>query len=150
MADESKSFWTTVPGLLTAIAALLTASTGAYLAFHRGGPDHLVDSTSVPSRSTVSGVWTFTMVSQVAGRTYNGTLRLTQDASIVTGEIDLPGGGNRAVNGTFDGETLELSRDVPSYSTVQRYVLTMKDGAFQGRFWNIGTQADSGSIALSH
>ncbi len=36
---EKKSFWTTLPGLITAIATLLTAITGAYLAFHDIGPN---------------------------------------------------------------------------------------------------------------
>jgi hypothetical protein len=34
-ADAKPSFWTTLPGVLTGIAAVLTAATGAYLALHK-------------------------------------------------------------------------------------------------------------------
>lgn len=40
MSDESKAgFWSSLPGVLTAIAALITAGTGAFLALRQPGPD---------------------------------------------------------------------------------------------------------------
>ena len=41
MSDEKKSFWTTLPGIFTGIAAVITASTGLYLAlnFNNKGSD---------------------------------------------------------------------------------------------------------------
>src|SRR5262245_25579144 len=39
MATKSKpGFWSTLPGLLTALAAVATAATGAYVALHKPGP----------------------------------------------------------------------------------------------------------------
>jgi len=35
MPENNKSFWTTLPGILTGIAAILTAITGLYLALNR-------------------------------------------------------------------------------------------------------------------
>lgn len=35
MADDKPNFWTTLPGILTGIAAVVTAVTGAYLSFHK-------------------------------------------------------------------------------------------------------------------
>jgi hypothetical protein len=37
MSDKQKSFWTSLPGILTGVAAIITAITGLYLAT---GPDH--------------------------------------------------------------------------------------------------------------
>lgn len=33
MPDDGRSWWATLPGLLTALAAVITALTGAYVAF---------------------------------------------------------------------------------------------------------------------
>ena len=37
MADEQKGFWTSMPGILTGLATVLTAITGLYLAISGGG-----------------------------------------------------------------------------------------------------------------
>lgn len=40
MSEAPKtSFWTTLPGILTGVAAVITAATGAYLGFRKAGPD---------------------------------------------------------------------------------------------------------------
>jgi hypothetical protein len=39
MPEEEKRFWTTLPGILTGIAAVLTAATGLYLAFPSGSDE---------------------------------------------------------------------------------------------------------------
>ena len=38
MPDDNKGFWSSLPGLLTAVAALVTAGTGAYLALRASNP----------------------------------------------------------------------------------------------------------------
>jgi hypothetical protein len=38
MTDQKQSFWSSVPGILTGIAALITAMTGLYLALNGGNP----------------------------------------------------------------------------------------------------------------
>jgi hypothetical protein len=38
MSEDNKSFWSTLPGLLTAVAALVTAGTGAFLALRASNP----------------------------------------------------------------------------------------------------------------
>jgi hypothetical protein len=45
-ADSKPGFWSTAPGILTGIAAVLTAATGAYVALHRpSSPPQRPDST---------------------------------------------------------------------------------------------------------
>jgi hypothetical protein len=57
MGTESKpSFWSTAPGILTGVAAVLTAATGAYVALHRPGsipqrPDSLPPPNTSPAPS---------------------------------------------------------------------------------------------------
>ncbi len=38
MADEAKGFWSSIPGILTGIAAVITAMTGLYIAINAQGP----------------------------------------------------------------------------------------------------------------
>ena len=38
MPERQTPFWTSVPGILTGLAAVLTAGTGLYVAVSRGGP----------------------------------------------------------------------------------------------------------------
>jgi hypothetical protein len=42
--DARPSFWTTLPGILTGVAAVVTAATGAYMALHRGPVSRAADS----------------------------------------------------------------------------------------------------------
>ena len=45
MTEKQQSFWTTLPGILTGVAAIITAITGLYLAIGRnhGAPDRAID-----------------------------------------------------------------------------------------------------------
>ncbi len=38
MADKAKGFWSSIPGILTGIAAVITATTGLYMAINGNGP----------------------------------------------------------------------------------------------------------------
>lgn len=38
MADKAKGFWSSIPGILTGIAAVITATTGLYIAINGNGP----------------------------------------------------------------------------------------------------------------
>lgn len=51
MAERGSGFWSTLPGILTGIAAVITASTGFYLAFVRqpGGASPTSAATSPPA-----------------------------------------------------------------------------------------------------
>ena len=52
MADEQKGFWTSMPGILTGLATVLTAITGLYLAISGGGQNG--QDGQVPAVPTVS------------------------------------------------------------------------------------------------
>ncbi len=39
MADEAKGFWSSIPGILTGIAAVITAMTGLYIATNNNTPE---------------------------------------------------------------------------------------------------------------
>ena len=57
MADTSSSgpsWWQTLPGILTGIAAIITAATGLYLAFSRTAPR--IEPTTTPSAPVARGV----------------------------------------------------------------------------------------------
>ena len=57
MADENKNFWMSLPGILTGIAAVLTALTGLFLALSGNGPPETRNPPSVtlPKEATASG-----------------------------------------------------------------------------------------------
>jgi len=38
MADKARGFWSSIPGILTGIAAVITATTGLYMAINGNGP----------------------------------------------------------------------------------------------------------------
>ncbi|HEX4953958.1 MAG TPA: SPOR domain-containing protein [Thermoanaerobaculia bacterium] len=50
MPEESKGFWTTLPGVLTGFAAVIGAVTGLYVAMKpQTGPAQVTESSSVPT-----------------------------------------------------------------------------------------------------
>ncbi|MBQ0720453.1 MAG: hypothetical protein KBT88_07820 [Gammaproteobacteria bacterium] len=48
MADKAKGFWSSIPGILTGIAALITATTGLYIAMN--GSDAGTGKTATPAK----------------------------------------------------------------------------------------------------
>jgi hypothetical protein len=51
-ASRGSSFWTSLPGILTGTAAVLTAVTGIYIAMRGGGPDERPLAPTTPAAST--------------------------------------------------------------------------------------------------
>jgi len=49
MVDEEKGFWSSIPGILTGIAAVITATTGLYMAINSNGADTTEGTTTPPS-----------------------------------------------------------------------------------------------------
>ena len=49
MADEVKGFWSSIPGILTGIAAVITATTGLYIAINGNGAAIEEDKTTPPT-----------------------------------------------------------------------------------------------------
>jgi hypothetical protein len=65
------------------------------------------------------------MKNNVSGRTYQGVMRLTQDGTAVSGEMDDPGGSagrTSGVVGTYVQNELKLSRGT-GLNTAQEYRL---------------------------
>jgi hypothetical protein len=106
-----------------------------------------------PSSSTsvrpLTGTWSYTMKSNVSGRTYQGFFRLTQDGTSVSGEMDDPGkpGITSGVAGTYLHTRLRLSRNT-GMNTAQEYELNGAGQQLAGTFKNVGDYADSGTIEI--
>ena len=49
MADEDRGFWSSMPGILTGIAAVITATTGLYMAINGTGPATEEDPAMLPT-----------------------------------------------------------------------------------------------------
>jgi len=104
--------------------------------------------TPAPAYS-VSGFWKYKMTSQVSGNTNQGSLTLTQDGTTVAGVLDnIFDNTKSGVEGTFIGNTLELSRDTGA-DTTQKYRLTKEsDNKLTGTFDNVGKWPDKGTIEI--
>ena len=49
MAEQTKGFWSSIPGILTGIAAVITATTGLYMAINGNGPATEEDPATLPT-----------------------------------------------------------------------------------------------------
>ena len=74
---------------------------------------------------------------------------LTMDGDRVSGVMNPCDGSKNAVVGTFNGNTLELSRDTGVANTIQRFRLMKRsDDRLAGEYWNDGAAKDKGTIEL--
>ena len=95
----------------------------------------------------VDGTWRYTMLSEQGGGTHEGSVNFTSDGTSVTGVIDVWDNTGKVIRGTIEDNFLDLSRET-GLDTVQHYQFSLINGVWQGRFWNTGKYADSGSIVL--
>ncbi len=174
---EQPGFWRTLPGILTGIAGIIGAIGTAYVAIKSvppaiqpskadlfppitntpvsptaptPNPGHSVPPTALPSPSeySVSGIWEYTAESQVSGTKCTNRLRLTMDGPSVIGVFDTCDHTGSGVEGTFQDNILEFSRNT-GLATVQQFRLTkVNDNRFSGRFWNDGQIPDAGTIVI--
>ncbi len=115
-----------------------------------GGIVALLQYIGAPHAHTLSGTWSYTMKSNISGRTYQGFMHLTQDGTTVGGDMDSPGGKAGVTNGvagTYVRSKLKLSRDT-GMNTSQEYELNGAHPQLAGTFHNVGDYADSGTIEI--
>ena len=139
MTRTSKSFWSSLPGILTALAGLLTACTGLYLALRPSTVRHDV--------SLLTGTWHYSLASSVAGTTHEGSMSLTQKGRILAGVMDVWDGSKGEIAGTVEGSNVKLTRDT-GLNTIQEFTLTGTDRSLSGVFSNTGKYLDNGTITL--
>ena len=104
---------------------------------------------------SVSGVWWYSMNSDVSHNTTRGTLRLLMDGSSITGVLENTFDKTKGiVQGEYTNNTLEMSRDT-GLNTIQNYTLRKVSGnKLQGEFWNVAKQSgqhfypDKGTIDI--
>jgi hypothetical protein len=134
---KGKSAW--VKWVVKLVIALLAAGGGIVALLTYFHPK--------PINPSLTGTWNYKMVGSARSRTYEGTMRLTQDGDIVSGEMDTPEGPSGAtsgIRGTYVRGTLDLIKGTGA-DTDQEYLLTGKGRHLAGRFVNKGNFADSGN-----
>lgn len=160
MAEESKSFWTTLPGILTGLAALITAIGGLMLIFNKSPNSNHSSENSV---SKIIGEWTFILHSDVTGITLKGTLTLNPDQG--SGENNVIGrietfntdwnNFSGDIKGIFINNELKLSRETGVENVIQYYDLfyysaSNLSGTFHNAGNNIEKYKDNGTFVISH
>ena len=100
---------------------------------------------------SLTGTWSYTMMSTQSHQTYQGILTLTMDRAVVAGTMENTfDNSSSGVHGSFANNTLELSRETGKDETVQLYRLTKRDDrTFAGTFWNRGRWKDEGTIEIT-
>ncbi len=100
---EQASFWRTIPGLLTAIAAVVTAVTGLLVALPKVG---LLEREPPPAR--ISGVWVAN-VTYSWGATHKERFALQADGNRAVGTATFLGTPRAVVSGTLDADTVSFA-----------------------------------------
>ena len=128
--SEKKNFWQTLPGILTALAAILTASTGLLLAFNQVGCFHK-DAKEIKSANTTSSH------NPATADTTNSSV--TGNADKITGATfsmtDIKGKGAE-----HEYKILEavIEPKDPSASTIKIKIRYTNNIAYPANFWNSG------------
>jgi hypothetical protein len=117
------SFWRTIPGLLTALAGVITAVTGLLLALPKVGliggeaapaPAASIASSVAGARETappatdISGVWSAT-VTYSWGATHKERFALQGDGARVVGTATFLGSPRGVMGGTREGDTISFT-----------------------------------------
>jgi hypothetical protein len=96
---------------------------------------------------SLSGAWNYTMSSAQGGGVHHGTITLSQSGTYVTGTMTQADHTSTSVRGSFNSNTLIMSRDT-GLNTIQTYSLTRSDDSLSGTFQNEGQFPDSGSFRI--
>ena len=141
MTTKTESFWTTLPGVLTAIAALITAVGGIYLAQK---PDEMK-----PKTDLITGKWNFTMSSTVPNNMWKITGTLVIESSDKDTGTNIKGhieSGietpeylkfSNDIKGTYINNELRFYRETTVVNLLQEYDLKFfSDKRFSGEYYN--------------
>jgi hypothetical protein len=161
MADDQKPFWSSLPGILTGIAALLTAATGLIAAFHghnksqdsaQSAPPAITQpatpspaTPSSPDVNTVTGFW-----SGSAESLKMAVLNLNGSGSTLHGTFQRPCVSPRIFDidsASWEGSTLvvtvsQLGNDKKTHAPAPpvQFDLQLKDGKLAGNFIRLKRQ----------
>ena len=100
---EQASFWRTIPGLLTAVAAVVTAVTGLLVALPKVG---LLE--REPPPASINGVWVAN-VTYSWGATHKERFALQSDGSRAVGTATFLGTPRAVVSGALDSHTVSFA-----------------------------------------
>ena len=115
--EQATGFWRTIPGLLTALAAVITALTGLLLALPKVGlftreaaPAAAETSTreAAPSDIDISGVWSAS-VTYSWDATYKERFALQTDGNRVVGTATFLGSPRGVVSGMREGNRISFA-----------------------------------------
>jgi hypothetical protein len=99
---------------------------------------------------SVTGVWDYTMRSNLDQRIHTGSLDLTMDGETVSGTMRMWDKTDSAVKGTFKADSLSFVRETGMQGTVQFFELKkVSDKGFAGTFRNEGSVPDNGTITIA-
>ena len=99
---------------------------------------------------SVTGVWDYTMRSNLDQRIHSGSIDLTMDGETVSGTMRMWDKTDSAVKGTLKADSLSLVRETGMQGTVQFFDLKkVGDKRFAGTFRNEGSIPDNGTITIA-
>jgi hypothetical protein len=100
----------------------------------------------------LSGIWQYTLTSDVNHIALHGSLKIVMDGASVGGDFieDFPDGSSKGVHGSFNGVTLELARDTGKNAMQNYYLTRQDDNRLTGSFRNVGAAEtrDDGSFII--
>lgn len=160
MEEKHKSFWTTLPGTLTGLAALITAIGGIFLIQRDGQKENNGNRSPL---AKIEGAWTFTWHSTLTGNSLKGTLVLQPDEgsgiNSVKGHMETFNSDwqnfSSDVVGTFLNNELKLYRETGIQNVTQLYdLIYYSQNKISGTFHNKnGTNMpgyeDNGTLELA-
>ncbi|NJD60656.1 MAG: hypothetical protein FIA98_14780 [Anaerolineae bacterium] len=144
MPDKKKSFWVTLPGILTGIAAVITAVTGLYVAF---SPDQKKKVTSEPQTTTgLSENWTGSWICKTIDHEMHLTINGNGWSSSLKGYYPVAYGNSPATEEYIIKSVADsnASGEYIYYDTSPNAGYQGKSGAWKGD-WSI-TLAGSGLL----
>ena len=136
--EQVTTFWSTLPGFLTAFAALLVALTGLFAALHKAGliGRRATDDDTAQSRDTLAaanGIWEAT-VAYDWGASHRETFRLTIDSGSVLGSASFLGVMRAVEDGRVENTQLQFvthsrsEQGSESRDAAHHYQATLSDG----------------------
>lgn len=160
--QESKSFWHTLPGILTGIAAVISAIVGLLIYLNNRPVEQNLHSQK-PNDPThnINGDWNFIWHSDITDITLKGVLNLhsdkNQDNNSITGHIQTYNTDwnnfSGDIKGRFENNQLKIYRETGVQNVVQYYDLTYySDYKMLGTFHNSSnnpTYKDNGSFEIT-
>lgn len=97
---------------------------------------------------SLTGTWNYTGRSSMTPLHCTRIVRLTMEGNQVSGVMSPCDVSQSGVEGTFNGNTLTLSRDTGMNATQKVRLIKQSDDRFEGNYWNEGTTRDEGSFEI--